>query len=191
MTQPTSHRGFTLLEVLAAMVIAGLLVVILGRVMVQIINTSMALEGRLGASEEVVALRRVLHRDFQNIQDMESLSFSSEGFMMKTSNNLLVDGPLPVTVTWLFEDQQIMRRESLEAMNHEKEIVLVDSIEGWELRLFDVSHKDWNTLENWLLASSVSGKQKTRTRAIELKLQFTEDASIVIVERFPDVLFQQ
>ena len=113
-------QGFSLIELLVAMTITGILVVLLGQSMDRIMSNSAAIMNSLKYSDEMIALRKIFHRDVQNIADFNTFSVGKNGFSFVTTHNLLSDGPVPVNVDWDFSRAEVNRIEQVTELSYRK-----------------------------------------------------------------------
>lgn len=178
------QEGFSFIEVLVSLVLAGLVMASLSFVMGQTIKNDEVLRDNTGISQQTATLRRIILRDFQNIDWGSTVAFTSEGFNMKTSHNMLEDGPVPNKVTWIFDDNEVVRNEYNEELNYETEIVLLPEIKDFDIQVFD-SDGRWKKLHNVLLSKGMV------PRAVKLSLVLPSGKEVTIVERVPYVGISQ
>ncbi len=138
---PKQCEGFTIIEVLVSLVIAGLLMAALGMVMTQVIQNDAVLADVQGASTRTATLRRLLHRDLQNLQG--DIKPTPEGFAFPTSHNLLLDSSLTVHVAWSFTSSQVRRTESVSAMDYHVEQILASGLDSWGMKVLDLKRGRW------------------------------------------------
>lgn len=178
-TQPlVRDSGFTILEVLVSLMIAGLLMAGLGLVMAQTLQNNSILQEVQGPSRKIAALRRLLHRDLRGIQT--PVTPLPEGFLFKTSHNILMDGPLPVLVEWSFQGGQLTRTESAEDLDYRTKIVLLRSIESWKMEFLDMQQQRWIVHRGAPLAGG-----PPQVGAVNFELHLGNDIVVNILERAP------
>lgn len=192
------------MEILVAMVISAVLVVLVGKTVGQIIRNSTALHERLKTSRSSAAFRKMLHRDFQNMPDPESISFTSSGFSFETSHNLLLDGPMDVSVNWNFSQETIERKESAQAVGYEKTIELYSDVSEWTLEMYSEKEERWIDLDTWILTGDEEKEKRTSDiTAVKLTVRRGGESQFVpeeeqkpqsyfeIIERFPQVRYDK
>ncbi len=178
--QIASARGFTLVEVLVAVVIAGLLAAMIAGVMSRgILASEVLLEHRESEAEKTV-LRRILHRDFKAMEWNSGLEPTAQGFRLYTGHNLLLSSSFPVEVIWIFEGGEIVRREESQVLTYAREQTLYQDMESVELEFFSSRHKRWIRLDSWL-----RDPNPPHPGAVRLKLHFTGQKRFEIVEYLP------
>lgn len=141
-TAPLPRAGFTLVELLAALAILGVLLAMLVRVTGQVVENTRALGGRMEVTSEAARLRRLLHRDFAAAKP-DSFHITSEGFALTTSHNLLLGQPLPVEAEWNFTNGAVRRIERLPTQSYVKEILLTEALADWKVEIFILDSKRW------------------------------------------------
>ena len=173
-------KGFSLIEILVALAVAGVLIALVLRVVNQVARNSEILESGVRVSSEAARLRRVLHRDLQNIKG--SLAVSTEGFSLTTSHNFLSGRPLAVEVNWDFSEKNVRRVEEESELSYAKDMILFPELKSWDAELFHPAKKRWFGLQSWLLS-----KFDVAPSAIKLILKFPDRGEIEMVERLPYV----
>jgi prepilin-type N-terminal cleavage/methylation domain-containing protein len=169
--------GFTILEVLVSLVIAGLLMAAIGMVMTQVVQNDAMLEEVQGASTRTATLRRMLHRDFQGMQgDIEP---TPDGFTFPSTHNLLMDGPLTVQVSWSFTGGRVRRAESHEDMEYRLNQVLASGLKMWRMSVLDLKRNRWIDL-----LSAPLDQLDVQAGAVRLDLVLGGEA-LSILERIP------
>ncbi|MDY7000884.1 MAG: prepilin-type N-terminal cleavage/methylation domain-containing protein [Thermodesulfobacteriota bacterium] len=176
-------KGFSLIEILVALAVAGVLLALVLRVVSQVARNSEVLETRGRISSETARLRRVLHRDLQNIEG--DLAISHEGFSIKTSHNFLLGRPLTVEVKWDFSEKNVRRVEEEPKLSYTKDMIFLPELKSWDAQLFHPEKKRWFGLRSWLLS-----KFETAPSAIKLVLNLPDREEIEMVERLPLVEYE-
>lgn len=174
------RRGFTLIEVLVALMVAGLLTAMVASLLGRGIVASSALEERAQAQELRVALRRMLDMDIRNMGPGGEFRIAENGFSLKTSHNHLIPGPLPVTVTWMFSPSGIVRGEEQEALAYARTLVVTRSLEHWETHFFDLSEGLWLDARTWLRAPD-----RPAPAGLRLRLALEGAGLVEIIQRLP------
>jgi len=172
--------GFTLIEVLVSLALAGILVSIIAGVMGQGILTSQALLRESRSETEKTVLRRLLHRDIKNMIWNSSLEPTPEGFRIKTGHNTLIPCSLPVEALWIFSNGKITRFEENKDLSYEKSHVLSRELKSFDLEFLTLEDKRWVGLESWLMSQDMSGP-----RAVRMSLGIGKNTSFEIVEHLP------
>jgi len=172
------RKGFSLIEVLVALAVAGVLIALVLRVVNQVTRNSEILEAGLHISSETARLRRILHRDLQNIE--AGPAFSHEGFSLTTSHNFLSGKPLAVAVVWDFSEKNVRRVEEAPELSYAKDMILVQELKSWDAQLFHPGKKRGFDLRSWLLS-----RFDAAPSAIKLILNFPDRGEVEMVERLP------
>lgn len=162
-TAPLPRAGFTLVELLAALAILGVLLAMLVRVTGQVAENTRALSGRMEVTSEAARLRRLLHRDCASAAQ-DSLRLTKGGFSLATSHNLLSGQPLPVEAEWDFSAGAVRRIERIPAQGYSKEIVLTPDLAEWKAEVFTLDSRRWIDLRTLMTAiglGQVSGLRLT------------------------------
>ena len=171
-------KGFSLIEILVALAVAGVLIALVLRVVNQVARNSEILKSGVRVSSEAARLRRVLHRDLQNIKG--NLAVSTEGFSLTTSHNFLSGRPLEVAVRWDFSEKNVRRVEEEPELSYTKDMILLPELKSWDAELFHPEKKRWFSLRSWLLS-----KFNAAPSAIKLVLNLPDREEIEMVERLP------
>ncbi len=170
-------KGFTLVEVLAGLIIAGILSAILASVINQGIQTSQALLEERDSSIHKAALRRIIHRDIKNMEVRTSIKPETSGFSLITSHNILTSNPLPVTVNWNFSNGKIVRSEENEELLYSAEQIIHQDLNSYELDFFCMTQDRWISLDNWLLIA-----ERGEPVGLRLRIQFKDQKPFAIIE---------
>lgn len=178
--RPHPARGFTLVEVLVAVALAGLLAAMIAGVMSRGILASEALLEHGEEESEKIVLRRILHRDFKAMDWGSGLEPTPEGFRLYTGHNMLLSSPLPVEVVWSFEEGEIVRREESPDLTYSREQTLYQDMDSVELEFLSLRDERWIPLDSWIRAPD-----RLYPRAVRLKLDFTGQDRFEIVEHLP------
>ncbi|WP_291319821.1 type II secretion system protein [Desulfonatronospira sp.] len=178
--QIVSARGFTLVEILVAVAIAGLLAAMIAGVMSRGILTSEALLEQRESEAEKTVLRRILHRDFLGMEWGSGLEPATEGFRLYTGHNMLLSSSLPVEVFWSFEGGEIVRREESQVLGYSKEQTLYQDMESVELEFLSSRDRRWIRLDSWL-----RDPNRPHPGAVRLTLHFSGQNRFEIVEHLP------
>jgi len=171
-------KGFSLIEILVALAVAGVLLTLVLRVVNQVARNSEILEAGVRISSETARLRRILHRDLQSIEG--DLTLSREGFSLTTSHNFLSGRPLEVAVRWDFSEKNVRRVEKEPELSYTKDMILLPELKSWDAQLFHPKKKRWFDLRSWLLS-----KFDAAPSAIKLVLSLPDREEIEMVERIP------
>ncbi len=176
------RQGFTLLELLVAMVLSAVLIVMVFRVMGQTLSNSQAIEGSLNNLSEVATLRRLLGRDLRALASTgKSFTVKPEGFVLKTAHNLLLDGPLPVEVLWRFTDRDVGRLEEISELRYRRDLSLLEISGPTEMSFFEPKQKIWIDWKTW----AAPGVDRPRPSALKMTLEIRKE-KVEIVERIPN-----
>ncbi len=89
---PESQKGFSLIEVLIGLVLSGLLMSMVAMVLGQSITNNEVVRSSAGLSSRMFTLRRILHRDMQNIIPGSTIGLESNGFSVESTHNVILEG---------------------------------------------------------------------------------------------------
>lgn len=176
------RQGFTLLELLVAMVLSAVLIAMVFRIMGQTLTNNQAIEGSLANLSELGALRRLLGRDLAAVSPTGKggVKVDAEGFILKTSHDLLLDGPLPVEAAWRFTDREVIREEEIKELRYKRSLSLLEVTGPTELAFFEPKQKIWIDWKSW----AAPGVDRPRPGALRLTLEIRKE-KVEIVERIP------
>ncbi|MFW6388284.1 MAG: prepilin-type N-terminal cleavage/methylation domain-containing protein [Desulfohalobiaceae bacterium] len=175
----TSH-GFTLLEVLVGLVLTGLLGAMIAATASQNILSSQALLQQGQGNTERTVLRRILHRDIQNMQLGSSLQPTNQGFRLKSGHNLLLNASLQVRITWSFSQGELVRREEKPGLGYIKQQTLCRELDSFKLEFLPAEAERWVELQAWLM-----DKKRSAPAALRIQLDMPGKKQIRITERVP------
>jgi prepilin-type N-terminal cleavage/methylation domain-containing protein len=147
---PHSISGFTLIEVLTALVAAGLLTAMIAAVLSRGLTASSALEDISKQQRTRAVIYKLLSMDIRSMLPDTELTITEQGFSLESCHNHLLPGPLPVTVTWSFSDETLIRREEKPELNYSRAMTVASDLENWKLAFFDLSENRWVELKSWL-----------------------------------------
>ncbi|WP_161794792.1 PilW family protein [Desulfonatronum thioautotrophicum] len=147
------HPGFTLVEILVALVVAGLLTAMLATVLGRGLVASSALEDTVERQRTRIVLQRLLSMDLRGKIPETELTITEHGFTLETVANHLVPGPLPVTVTWDFSRRQVRRIEEQPELDYALELLMISDLQDATLAFHDLSEGRWVNARSWLLES--------------------------------------
>ncbi len=181
-TSQQVQRGFTLVEVLIAMVLMTLLMTLLGSSMSRIIIGNQALQANILGYRDFVSLRRTLHRDLQNMRDRTTLRFNVDGFSFTTSHCLVRNHPMQVRVTWTI-NENVTRKEEIDDLKYSRELVLFEGVDSFSLEVWEDRDDRWMDLDTILL--NVAAEEFSEYyRNIRLTLN-AKGVTVPILERLP------
>jgi prepilin-type N-terminal cleavage/methylation domain-containing protein len=135
----TSLTGFTLVEILVALVVAGMLIALLASILGRGIVASSALGEASADQRSRVVLHRLLSMDLRGMIPETELTITEQGFTVETVNNHLVPGPLPMTVTWDFSQRQVRRTEEQPDLDYVQELLVISELRAWSLAFHDLT----------------------------------------------------
>lgn len=144
-----SRSGFTLVEILVAVMAAGLLTAMVAALLGRGMTASSALEDAAQAQQSRMVLARLLSMDLRNMLPDTELTLTASGFSLETSHNHLLPGPLPVTVEWRFGDEALIRLEEQPRLEYARQRSLLGNLRGWDLDLYDLEREQWVGLQSW------------------------------------------
>lgn len=177
----TSFPGFTLVEILVALVVAGMLTALLAAILGRGVVASSALEETVENQRSRVVLHRLLGMDLRGMLPETELTISEQGFTVETVNNHLVPGPLPVTVTWDFSRRQVRRTEEQPDLDYVQELLVISNLHAWSLAFHDLTEGRWVDLRSWL-----HGTERPAPAGLRLELRPSgAQAAWDLVHRLP------
>ncbi|WP_051249611.1 prepilin-type N-terminal cleavage/methylation domain-containing protein [Maridesulfovibrio zosterae] len=179
------QQGFSLIEVLIGLVLSGLLMSMVAMVLGQSITNNEVIRSSAGLSSRMFTLRRILHRDFQNIILGSSVSVEDNGFGIKTTNNFLIDGGIKVDADWDFSGNMIRRHEENKSLEYNNSFQLLRGLKSWRIEVLDGDKGIWISGVQF---SSRSVTSTSDLKAIRLNLVFEDGHSLSLVERIPYVV---
>lgn len=174
------RTGFTLVEVLVALMVAGLLTAMVASLLGRGVVASSALEETTQGQQARVNLRRVLDMDLRNMLPEGEFEILENGFALSTSHNHLIPGPLPVRATWTFSRLGLERKEEAPDLDYAQTLVLARSLERWELEYFDLTDKLWLVGRAWL-----DTPDRPAPAGVRLRLMFKGAGLVEIIQRLP------
>lgn len=172
--------GFTLIEVLVALMVAGLLTAMVASILGRGVVASSALEETARGQQARVVLRRMLSMDLRNILQDSGFVISEDGFAVKTSHNYLVQGPLPVTATWNFSGNGITRKEEQPELSYAWTLTVAQGLDRWEMAFFDLTENRWMDQQPWLRSP-----ERPAPAGLRLRLLLKGIGLVEIIERLP------
>lgn len=184
-TSRQGQGGFSLIEVLVGLVLSGLLMSMVAMVLGQSITNNEVVRSSAGLSSRMFTLRRILHRDMQNIWKGGNIDPLKTGFSFPTSHSELLSGGVQVIAEWDFSSNMIRREESSPGLEYGSSSLFLRGLESWQIEFLDAKNGAWVSLQQ-LLARSI-GDSQTLT-AVRIKLRFEDGQDIMIVERVPYAL---
>ncbi len=176
------QKGFSLIEVLIGLVLSGLLMSMVAMVLGQSVTNNEVVRSSAGLSSRMFTLRRILHRDLQNIVVGKGIYVEDSGFGLPTSNNFLIDGGVQVEARWDLSANMIRRHEENPAMHYESSFFFLRGLKSWRLEFFDGEKGAW--------VASVQFKNRavqgnSGIKALRLELNFEDGQRVLLVERVP------
>ncbi len=175
-----NRKGFTLIEVLVGLAVAGMLAAIIASVIGRSIVSSQALLDQEKLGTQKTTLRTIMHRDIKSMILLSELTPVSEGFILHTGHNTLIPSSLPVEVSWIFSHGEIVRTEQNIDLDYSKQQVLSTGMRSFSLDLFCPVQGRWLGLDNWL-----AGQNRPQPAALRLKLDLEGSSQIEIIEHLP------
>lgn len=177
-----AQKGFSLIEVLIGLVLSGLLMSMVAMVLGQSVTNNEVVRSSAGLSSRMFTLRRILHRDMQNIVAGKSLSVEDYGFAIPTNNNFLIDGAVQVEAKWDFSGNMIRRHEENDKMNYGSSFMLLRGLDSWRLELLDGQKGAWIASPQFM-NRPLQGVSVIK--ALRLQLTFEDGQRLLLVERIP------
>jgi prepilin-type N-terminal cleavage/methylation domain-containing protein len=179
-------RGYTFIELLVSLALIGVLIMILGRAMGEIINNNDALSSTMESVSGSTTLRRILHRDLQGMQPSDQVELTETGFTLITGHNMLSNAPVPMNVEWDFSQNKVLRTETaVSNIDYTKEMDLVPSLEAWKLEAYVSGQNRWIDLTTWQLSKDAASEWAPYVTALRLTLAPENAQEMVMVERMP------
>ena len=174
-------QGFTLVEILVGLAVAGMLAAVIASVMGQTLFSSRVLLEQERVDVQKTTFRKILHRDVKNMLWQSGIEPTSEGFNLLTGHNTLISSSLPVEVSWIFARGDIVRIEYNADLDYLKKQVLSTRIKFISLDMFCPVQGRWLGLDNW-----ITGQDRPGPGALRLRLDPGDNSKIEIIEHLPD-----
>ena len=181
-TLSESQKGFSLIEVLIGLVLSGLLMSMVAMVLGQSVTNNEVVRSSAGLSSRMFTLRRILHRDLQNILPGKALVVKDDGFSIESSHNVLMEGAGPINVSWDFSANMIRRFEKSPGLDFENSFFLMHGLKSWGIEFLDANKNVW--ISRSQMAARAMSSMST-VKALRLKLRFDDGKDVMIVERIP------
>ena len=173
-------KGFTLVEILVALILVGIIGTMIASAAKQGILTSQALLDQGSNRSKAIVLRRILHRDIHHMLWQSKLEAHSRGFQIKTGHNLLLNSSYPAVVTWIFNPPNVLRREEISALDYVLEQKLISDMTSCNLALMSARDRQWVNLK-----SLIMNPEQPRAVALRLRLHVDGWNALDIIERLP------
>ena len=177
------QAGFSLIEVLIGLVLSGLLMSMVAMVLGQSVTNNEVVRSSAGLSSQMFTLRRILHRDLQNIVINRPISVEKDGLSFESNHCILLEGIAGVTVFWDFSSNMIRRTEKADSLSYGNTYMLARGLKSWSVEFLGTNNV-------WISQSQQGNKAvrgKAGVKAIRLKLSFENGQDAMIVERIPYV----
>ncbi|MCA1743034.1 MAG: type II secretion system protein J [Desulfonatronovibrio sp.] len=175
--QITRLAGFSLVEILVALTVAGILSAMLASIVGQSLVSSQALMEQQGMDRQKITLRKILHRDLNEMLWASSLEPTPQGFELKTGHNTLIASSLPMQVSWNFTSNEIIRTEQNPDLDYLKKQTLSTRLNSFSMDIYCPVQKRWIPHDNWLMA-----KQRPAPGALRLELDLDNIPHLKIIE---------
>lgn len=172
--------GFSLVEILVGLAVAGMLTAMLASVAGQSIVSSQALLEQESMDRQKTTLRKILHRDLKNMLWGSRIEPDSQGFNLQTGHNTLISSSLPMEVSWRFQPDEIVRTEQNADLDYHKKQILSTGLNSFSLDIYCHVQKRWIPLDHWLMA-----RQRPHPGALRLKLDLDNISQLEIIEYLP------
>lgn len=141
---PSPGSGFSLLEVLVALVLAAILALMVSRIMDTAVQSSEGVRRAEDESRRIITLRRLLHRDIQQLDWRQPVAATPESIVFTTRHHHLHGGPLALQVRWLVGNGSLIRQESAPALGYTREMSLWPrSDASLRIEAFHPTQRDW------------------------------------------------
>ncbi|MBG0775564.1 MAG: type II secretion system protein [Desulfovibrionaceae bacterium] len=179
---PRGRRGgFSLIEILVALVIVGILTALLGQIMESLMQGSTDLRARFRHADDTSAIRRLLHRDVQSLRILDLEECDKDTLALSTTHDLLQDEAFPVSVVWETAHGRLVRIERNKDINYINSIDLGRDVAAFKLELLSAREDRWQRVDHF-------GGQTAQTAhitALRITIGFKDSQSVVVVERLP------
>ena len=172
--------GFTLVEILVGLAVAGILSAMLASVMGNSIYSSQALLEENKQTHQKTVLRRIIHRDLKNLQWQARVEPTSSGFRMLTGHNTLTSASIPMQVSWDFTEGRATRIEKSRELDYSREQILSRNMETIEIAFMSSQDQRWISHDTWLM-----GNSRPAPAALRLRISFNDSEYFEIVEHIP------
>ncbi|GKT30176.1 hypothetical protein ADUPG1_001413, partial [Aduncisulcus paluster] len=104
----------------------------------QSVTNNEVVRSSAGLSSRMFTLRRILHRDLQNVVPGKLVGVSETGLTFDSSNSIMVENAGPVIVSWDFSSNMIRRSEKSSDLDFEYSKLLMRGLKSWSLELLDI-----------------------------------------------------
>jgi len=141
------NKGFTLLELLIALVLSATILTGVYSMLDSILNTKTATEGSYYQNSLLLSARKVIKPDMlQMYKDSLNISNMTDNDILEftTNNSIKMEKAFPVKVRYYVEDGYLIRRESAEAQNYEWSLYLMGGVEEFNVE----SHNGYRFTED-------------------------------------------
>ncbi|WP_320006658.1 prepilin-type N-terminal cleavage/methylation domain-containing protein [Maridesulfovibrio sp.] len=175
------QAGFSLIELLIGLVLSGLLMSMVAMVLGQSITNNEVVRSSSGLSTQMFTLRRILHRDLQNIVINRPISVEKTGLSFESNHCILLEGIGAVSVFWDFSSNMIRRTENSNSLGYGNTYMLMRGLDSWTVEFLGNNNV-------WVSRSQQSNRAvrgHSGVKAIRLKLRFDDGQDVMIVERIP------
>ncbi|NDV27136.1 prepilin-type N-terminal cleavage/methylation domain-containing protein [Desulfovibrio sp. JC010] len=176
------QAGFSLIEVLIGLVLSGLLMSMVAMVLGQSVTNNEVVRSSAGLSSRLFTLRRILHRDLQNIVPGRMVGAGATGLTFESSHSITIENSGPVVVSWDFSSEMVRRIEKSPDLEFENSQLLMRGLKSWRLEFLDIDKNVWISLSQQR-AKGVS--DRSTVKAFRLRLNFEDGKEVMLLERIP------
>jgi len=178
--------GMTLVEIVVALAVSALLVTLLARTATQTTRGFQILSGAYADVARLATLRRIMHRDFQSMASASKMLILTNGFSMITSHSDLLAAPVQIKVSWLLEDDALIRMEEQEDMEYEHSQELFSPVGDYAFTAYRARTGEWLALDAIALAKQGEDCDGAGISALRFVLDSDGPNPATFLERIPD-----
>jgi prepilin-type N-terminal cleavage/methylation domain-containing protein len=133
----SSKKGFTLIEVLIALVLSSMVLAGVYTTFSSLLNTKEATEDSYYKNNLLISARKLVKPDMMQMHK-ESLSITTrdgnDALSFITNNSIKLEKAVPVTVSYYVEDDYLIREEKNTSMNYEWKMPLIGNVTEFKIQ---------------------------------------------------------
>ncbi|MGE4318666.1 MAG: type II secretion system protein J [Deferribacterales bacterium] len=143
-----SNKGFTLIEMLAALAVSAIIITGLYGMLTSVLNTREAAQKKNSENALLMNFRKLVKADMAQLyKDTLTIDGSGENskITFRTSNSIKLEKAVPVDVTYYVDDGWLIRSETSDELQYEWELRLLPDTED----LLALSHNGYRFTEEY------------------------------------------